>query len=326
MKQFNMFLSVLCLVFIASAFSCPVFSQENDKIKEGLSLYYSRDFTASAEIFKQVLVDDPGNSLAIMYLTDCAKQDKKIGEYLNEYEEKALADPKNPYIKCYLGFFYFCKSLMERDDVFEESINMFQEALKMNSNLALGYNGMGTVYYQKRLMPRARSYFVKAVKLDPNDSMSLERIGDIYLNDDKNFGAAKSYFEEIIALYPSYPDAYFFYGSASQASEDFTVAIESYKKAMERDPLGLTQGYYAPVRIGDIYFNNLKNYSMAIEYYEQALKINPENSYALKMVEKAKNPPKDEENVITETKKEQKDSDNPKIKENIKEKIDLEEK
>lgn len=287
-------LLVVVLLTLFSFNSEYVFSQENSKIKEGLSLYYSRDFSAAADVFKSVLDEDRGNSLAVMYLVDCAKQDKKINDYLNEYEEISLSNPQDPYIKCYLGFLYFCKSLLDRDDVFEEAANMFQTALKLDPNLALAYNGMGTIYYQKRLMPRARSYFMKAVQLSAVDSMSLERLGDIYMNDDKNYGAAKGYFMEIIDIYPSYPDAYFFYASACQKSGETEIALEYYKKAAELDPNGLTQGYYAPVRIGDIYYS-LKDYTLAIEAYEQALKINPENPYALKMLDRAKNPSKEEE-------------------------------
>lgn len=316
-KVLTAFIAMIMIAFSAAAFSVPASAQESSNIKEGLRLYYSKDFGEAAEKFKAALEEDRGNSLAIMYLTDCAKREKTVNQLLNEYEEKSLANPKDPYIKCYLGFFYFCKSLVERDDVFEESSNMFKEALKLDPNLALGYNGMGTVYYQKRLMPRARSYFAKAVKLDANDSMSLERLGDIYLNDDKNYGAAKGYFDEIISIYPSYPDAYFYAGSALQKSGENAAAIEMFKKAMERDPKGLTQGYYAPVRIGDIYYGD-KNYKMAEEYYEDALKINPENSYALRMLDKAKNPDKEE--------KKPEEKKNPKVKDNIKQKIDSESK
>lgn len=272
-----------------------VSAQETESMKNGFNLYYSRDFSAAKEHFQAVLDKDPGNSMAIMYLADCYRQEKKIADFLTILEEKALANPKNPYIKCYLGFAYFCQSMMQRDEVFEEALNQFQEALKIDTNNSLGYVGMGTIYYQKRLIPRAKSYFTKAVKLNPNDSMALERLGDIYLNDDKNYTAARNNFEEIISMYPSYPDAYFYYASASQSLDEFDTAIKYYQKAGDMDPLGITLGYYAPVRIGDIYYKNLKDYSKALESYNSALKINPENSYAKNMAEKAKNPTKDEE-------------------------------
>lgn len=290
-KTFCFVVFALAAFMTLAAFAVPVRAQETPNMKSGLERYYAKDFKEAEKFFRSALEEDRGNSMAIMYLTDCAKQQKALGTILNEYEEKALAAPSDPYIKCYLGFFYFCKSLQDRDDVFEEASNMFKEALKLNPNLALGYNGMGTVYYQKRLMPRARSYFAKAIKLDSNDSMSIERLGDIYMNDDKNYGAAKGYFEDIIALYPSYPDAYFFRGSACQKEGDVDEAIRMYKMAAERDPNGLTQGYYAPVRLGDVYYGQ-GEYAKAIEAYEKALDINPNNSYVLRMIEKARNPEK----------------------------------
>lgn len=313
-KYLNLFFISLSVFFVFCF--ANVFAQEADKMKEGLSLYYARHYVDAAEVFKSILETEKGNSMAMMYLMSCAQNTKKIDSYLSEYEEKALSNPKDPYIKCYLGFMYFGKSILEHDDVFEEATNMFQEALKLDSNLALAYNGMGTVYFQKRLIPRSRSYFSKAVKIDPNDTMSIERIGDIYLNDDKNYGAAKSYFEEIISLYPTYPDAYFYYACACQAEGDYKTAIEYYKKCAELDPLGITQGYYAPVRLGDIYYKDIRDYSTAVDYYEKALDINPKNPYAKKMIEKAKNPSE-------VNKEEKKEEENPKVKKNIKDKIKL---
>lgn len=290
MRNFKTFIfTTAILLFLA----IPLYAQETQNMKDGLRLYYSRDFSAAKEQFQDVLDKEPSNSMAIMYLADCYRQDKTISKFLEILEEKALANPKDPYVKCHLGFAYFCQSMMTKDDIFEEATNQFQEALKIDTNNSLGYTGMGTIYYQKRLIPRAKSYFTKAIKLNTKDTMALERLGDIYLNDDKSYMPARNAFEEIISLYPSYPDAYFYYASASQAIKEFDTAIEYFNKASAMDPLGITLGYYAPVRIGDIYYKELKDYAKALEFYNNALKINPENSYAKNMAEKSKNPPKE---------------------------------
>ena len=291
MKKVTIFIFTVALIIFMVL---PLYAQETQSMKDGFRLYYGRDFSGAKEHFQSVLDKEPSNSMAIMYLADCYRQDKTIAKLLDAFEEKALANPKDPYIKCHLGFAYFCQSMMTRDDLFEEAINQFQEALKLDTDNALGYTGMGTIYYQKRLIPRAKSYFTKAIKLNSKDTMALERLGDIYLNDDKNYMPARNAFEEIISLYPSYPDAYFYYASASQAIKEFDTAIEYFNKTSAMDPLGITLGYYAPVRIGDIYFKELKNYEKALESYNSALKINPENSYAKSMVEKSKNPPKED--------------------------------
>lgn len=279
-------LAAMYVLFLVSAVS----AQESAQVKQGLSLYYERNFSGAAEIFSAALQENPGDSFSLIYMVDCYTREGKLRDLLNSLEDRALESPKNPYIKCHLGFAYFSQCLSQRDDLFEEPTNQFQEALKLDGDLAMGYLGIGTVYYQKRMMSRARSYFSKAAKLNNRDVMVLERLGDIYLVDDKNYSAAKNLFDEIIALYPSYPDGYFYSGAASQAMGDFNDALKMFRTSMELDPLGLTQGYYAPVRMGDIYFNNLKDYASALKSYEDALKINPENSYAKTMAEKAKNP------------------------------------
>lgn len=278
-----LFLTLFCFLFRDSYAA----SIETPEIKAGLQQYYARDFAKALESFNAALEKDPKNSLAIMYVCDCHKRQKDISKYLTDLEEQSLAKPNDSMIKTYLGFAYFTQSITNRDDLFQESINMFQEALKLDSNNSLAYTGMGTVYYQKRLIPRAKSYFSKAYSLNSYDSMAMERLGDIYMNDDKSNARALNMFTQIIELYPSYPDAYFFSGSANERLGNNEKALEFFARASGLDPLGLTTGYYAPIRIGDIYFRN-KDYPNAITYYEAALKINRDNPYAQKMYDKCK--------------------------------------
>ena len=121
-KYLNLFFISLSVFFVFCF--ANVFAQEADKMKEGLSLYYARHYVDAAEVFKSILETEKGNSMAMMYLMSCAQNTKKIDSYLSEYEEKALSNPKDPYIKCYLGFMYFGKSILEHDDVFEEALKI----------------------------------------------------------------------------------------------------------------------------------------------------------------------------------------------------------
>ncbi|MGV8124076.1 MAG: tetratricopeptide repeat protein [Candidatus Xenobiia bacterium LiM19] len=265
--------------------------QETPEMKDAMKLFYEKDLDRAKDAFHEVFKKEPANTLALLYLLDCYAQKKDISPLLNEFEEAALAAPDSALAKANLGMGYFTQSLMKRD-VFDQSLNEFQEALKLDPNLSVGYVGMGIIYYKKRMIPRARSYFSKALKLNPDDIMSLERLGEIFLLDDKNAASAQNLFSRIVELYPSYPDGYFYMGSASQSLGELDKAIEYFQKALELDPMGMGKGYYAPERIGDIYYGQ-KNMDKAKEYYEKSLKISPDNSYSKRMLELVKNPDKD---------------------------------
>jgi len=269
------------------------FCQESPDMKEGMKYFYERDFDRASGFFHNEMKRDPANTLGILFLLDCYAQKKNVQPILNELEEAALNDPQSAIIKSNLGMGYFAQSLLKKE-LSDESLNAFQEALKIDSNLAQGYVGMGIIYYKKRMIPRSRSYFSKALKLNGDDAVALERLGEIFLIDDKNAGAAQSQFARIVELYPSYPDGYFYYASACKELGEIDRALEFYEKTMALDPQGMGKGYYAPVRIGDIYYDNMKNNEKAIEYYQKALKINPDNSYAKRMLNLAKNPPRTE--------------------------------
>ncbi len=305
-------ITLLLALFYFGTLTGYCFAKESESMTKALQTYYSKDFASASDMFLNILESEPRNSMAVMYLCDCYRQQKKVSELLTSLEEKSLANPKSSDIKSYLGFAYFTQSIVKKDDTFEEASNMLSEALKLDEGNPLAYTGMGTVYYQKRLIPRAKSYFTKAISINPDDSMALERLGDIYMNDDKSFVKARDTFKIITELYPTYPDAYFYYGSASQKMGENDMAIEYFKKSAALDPLGITLGYYSPVRIGDIYYE-AKNLTKAEEAYNDALKINPENSYAKKMIDKIKNPQQSEtEDKNSEVKKDDKNKDKKK--------------
>jgi len=276
------------LLFITST---EVRCQETPEMKDAMKLFYEKDMDRAKDAFQEVFKKEPANTLALLYLLDCYAQKKDISPLLNEFEDAALAAPDSAVAKANLGMGYFTQSLMKRE-VFDQALNEFQEALKLDPNLSIGYVGMGIIYYKKRMIPRARSYFSKALKLNPDDVMSLERLGEIFLLDDKNPTSAQNLFSHILELYPTYPDGYFYMGSASQTLGEMDKAVEYFQKALDLDPMGMGKGYYAPERIGDIYYSQ-KNMGKAREYYEKSLKISPDNSYSKRMLELVKNPDKD---------------------------------
>ncbi len=273
---------------------CVGVCQESPDMKEGMKYFYEKEYDKAAEFFHNESKRDPNNTLGLLFLLDCYAQKKNVQPVMNELEEASLNNPQSAIIKSNLGMGYFAQSLLKRDSSSDEALNAFQEALKLDANLAQAYVGMGIIYYKKRMIPRSRSYFSKALKLNGDDAVALERLGEIFLIDDKNAGAAQSQFSRIMELYPTYPDGYFYYASACKELGETDRALEYYEKTLALDPKGMGKGYYAPVRIGDIYYDTMKNNAKAIEYYEKALKINPDNSYAKRMLNLVKNPPKTE--------------------------------
>jgi tetratricopeptide (TPR) repeat protein len=95
------------------------------------------------------------------------------------------------------------------------------------------------------------------------------------LDDDRDFSGAISKYKAAVDLDRNFADAYLGWGSVLDEQRDFDGATAMYKKAIELNKLS---GAY--VDLGYVLLNVQHNYIDALEAFENAIKSDPENSYA----------------------------------------------
>lgn len=256
-------------------------------IEDGIKLFHQKNWTEAAKKFESALVENPYDTLAILYVLDSYEKNGDLLTISNKFEQESVNNSSDAVAAAKLGFAYFSRSLLNQS-LETEALEQFKKSIKADPKLGMAYTGLGLIYYQKRMMPRAKGYFLKAMQLNPNDLVANEFIGNILLVDEKKPDEALIYFKKINELLPSYPDAYYYIGSALYDLANYPEAIKFLQQSCVLDPQGVTQGYYAPQLIGDIYLKQ-KMYKEAASYFEQALKINPQNAYAKYKLEKARN-------------------------------------
>jgi predicted negative regulator of RcsB-dependent stress response len=129
---------------------------------------------------------------------------------------------------------------------------------------------VGYLYYQYSYVARkekeAQSQMFKAEEYYRSDSLKLA------INGDGNFPG----FEEIISSYgvsPSANLAHFYLGTTYLKAKEYDKAIETLKGYNAEDEI---TGSLALGAIGDAYME-LKNTEEAVNYYEKAVKENPNN-------------------------------------------------
>jgi len=282
------FAVALILLSMAVFFAASPASATN--IEDGIALFYGGNYPGALQKFEAAITENPYDTLSLLYLLDCYEKNNDLASASNKFEQVAVSKPDDALAHANLGFAYFARSLISAS--FEaEALEQFKKAIKIDQKLSNAYTGMGLVYFQKRMIPRAKGYLHKALQLNPNDVIASEFIGNILLVDEKKPDEAMTYFKKISEMIPTYPDAYFYIGSSFYDLGDYPKAVEFLNKCIENDPRGITQGHYAPQLIGDIYLKQ-KMYKEAIAAFEYALKINPQNTYAKYKLEKAKNPGK----------------------------------
>lgn len=284
----------LAIILVAAAFMLPVLfsaawaqgSAADSPFGDGMKLYYQKRFADSQGLFQEAFEKNPQDAMALSFFLSAKYRTNELIQSVNFLEKRAMEGGETPLLKAHLAIGYFTRGLIDAN-MMEEAHAQLKEALTKEPDLPVANTVMGMIYYQKRLIPRAKGYFIKALKGNPKDLMALERLGEIMMVDDKNPASAMDFFNQIIAIAPDYSDGYFYAASAQQRQGNKDEAVRLFQKCIETDPLGVLKGYDAPVRIGDIYLED-KRWEEAEKYYKSSLAIDPANSYAQTQLKKAK--------------------------------------
>jgi len=275
----------LLLVLLAPAHAEKSTADSPD-MREGLAHFYAGQWTEANTAFEKVLEQDPENTLAISYILHANYKMHNIDGAISEIERKAVARGEDPQMQAHLGMAYFLRGMI-MPNVLDEALTEFRAASQGDPQLAMPYTGIGLVYFQKRMMPRAKGYFIRALRLNPHDVMAMDRLGNILLVDEHKPQEARHLFERIIAELPTYPDGYYFMGSALFDLKSFEEAIPYLQRSLELDPNGFTQGFDAATLLGDTFLHLGRNQE-AIEAFEAAEKIRPESRYVEIKLKKAR--------------------------------------
>lgn len=248
-----------------------------EEMNEALSAFYSGNWDEAISLFDAITAKDPNNTLAFAYVLDAYYRKKDVDGIVSQIETESAAAGETAESLSRLGMAYFLRGKILAN-VLDESLTEFKSAAEADPENSMAYTGMGLVYFQKRMMPRAKGFFVRALRLNSHDVMAMDRLGNILLVDEKKPEEAKDIYQRVIEELPNYPDGQYFMGSALYDMGKIDEAIPYLKRCAELDPNGYTQGFDALTLCGDIYLKEAK-FEEALSVYEQAKKVRPESTY-----------------------------------------------
>jgi serine/threonine protein kinase/tetratricopeptide (TPR) repeat protein len=173
------------------------------------------------------------------------------------------------------------RAFLERRDVKENidfAIQMFEEALKLDSDFALAHTGLGEAYWLKYEITRENVWVDRAIAasdhalvLDPRQAQVHISLGIIYHGTGKIDRAIEE-FERAIKLQPLSDDAYKWLGRCHAHKGEMDQAVGELKKAIEIRP-----GYWENYNIlGRCYFM-FGHYRDAAEQFRRVITIQPDN-------------------------------------------------
>lgn len=165
---------------------------------------------------------------------------------------------------------YAAALALEAGNFKEDAIIQLQEAIRLDSEMALAHSKMGELYQQRGQYQRAATAYENACRLDPWAFSDHLNLGKVYRKLQK-FQRAIEILRRACQLNPQHPDANYNLGVCYYETENYDLAAAFCSRAAELDPEN--EQYLAG--LGEIYSKQNDNYG-AIRVYKQALEINPQ--------------------------------------------------
>ncbi len=284
-----------------------------DQVLQGRQRIYLKNgniIKASADL-EQLIKNNPTDVRYYLFLGDLYFSNKMIDEALTVYQKAKELDENNPFTRVAIA--QILESQKKPEQAFEEikaafkqeSLNIDQKvkiiikyfdafpnptALNRAEELSLiltqvhstdpkSFSLYGDVLYQKQDFKLAQIQYEKALELNKNIYAIWDQLLRIqlFLNDGKIL-IAKG--EEALSYFPNQYALYFYTGFGYLQEGNAKKAISYFNNALnfDIDNLGIKAQIFSG--LGDAYQTE-KKYKESVIAYEQALAIEPKNTYTL---------------------------------------------
>ena len=128
-----------------------------------------------------------------------------------------------------------------------KAIEVFQEAIQIDSYYALAYCGLADAYFRlsnvhfppREVMPKAKEAALRAVEIDDNLAEAHSSLGLVKVYYDHDWIGAETEFRKALKLDPNLVSAHQRYGSYLTFMGRFEESIRHYETALELDPFSL---------------------------------------------------------------------------------------
>lgn len=199
-----------------------------------------------------------------------AKEDK-----INSISAFKLAvelEPDNPFYNNSLAYAY------SKAELFEDAIQHYQKAIDLNPDrewTSIVCQALGALYAEVNgNIEAAVATYQAGLILDPNNYDLYLALGDIHMADYDLDKAIRAYCDAI-TLNPNDYRGYSKAGIALWEKDYLEEALVAYHKAVELNP----ENEFARNNLGILYLDGLMDAEQALEYFEEAIDLNP--SYTL---------------------------------------------
>lgn len=157
---------------------------------------------------------------------------------------------------------------------FEDAINDSKRSIRIDSSNANYYLTEADIFFASNETRNAKDVLENIVKKFPENTDGLLKLGELYYFV-KQYENAFSKINQALKINENLAKAYYLKGSIYKETGDTAKAVSSFETAIEQD----NKNYGAFLDLGIIY--SARKNTIAFEYYNNALRINPTSTEVL---------------------------------------------
>ncbi len=199
-----------------------------------------------------------------------SKMDAKsvLPDKLASLNQRIVGDPKNAD-----NYNQRAKYFFEQKDLAAASKDIL-DAITLDSSKADYYVTLSDIFFAGGKSAQSKRSLEKSLQIDANNKDALLRMAELYLYVKDNKKSIE-YLDKVLKIDVNTPKAYFIKGMDFKELGDTAKAISSFQTTIEQD----VEYYNAYIQLGLLYA--ARRNPLALNYYKNALKIDPKSIEAL---------------------------------------------
>lgn len=191
-----------------------------------------------------------------------------VGKKIQEISLRIKDDPDNTAL-----LHERAQMHMSRGDVANALLDM-EKVINRDTTNADYFLTLSDVHLAATKPGRSKAALEKCLSIDPENKLAYEKLAELYFIA-QQYKEAIVNLDAVLRLDITNPKAYFMKGMCFRDMGDTTRAISSFQTCIEQDP----KHYNANLQLAMIY--HARNQPVAEQYYDAALRIEPQSTDAL---------------------------------------------
>ena len=242
-------------------------------------LYAANNMDSEAvDTYQKALKIDLDNAYINLSLSEYYRQKRDYPKGFI-YLEKAFNSEEldiDSKVKILLSYYVVSE---KSEELKQQSLALCDVLIKAHPKEAKAYSVAGDFYYRDKKLEKSKEYFSRAVEIDKSKYVIWNQLL-IIESELQQFTEMIKHGKEAVELFPNEPTVYLLLGIAylQEKNPQEALIMLNQGKNMIIDNKPLLGQFYA--NIGDAYYRT-KQMEQSDEAYEEALKINPNDTYVL---------------------------------------------